>query len=153
MKLCPIPKRTCQSFFSQTSCGHSLRFGKAHEHRNKLFERFFMSKRLFFGILHFYEIFLQTQSILTKKLEWGHRKLHVAPSNVTISKWVAKFRGRKMFERKKNSGSPRLSGQRRSRLECPSQSRKKSLKHRAQSLGLNKSSPSVIIRKDLHLRP
>ena len=37
--------------------------------------------------------FVQTKSILIKKIGWDHRKLHVAPSNATISKWVTKVRG------------------------------------------------------------
>ena len=66
----------------------------------------------------------------------------------------------KTVQRKKSSGSPRSSGQRRWRLEWPSPSRKKnktktemSLRHRAQSLCLKKSSLNVILGKDLHLRP
>ena len=36
---------------------------------------------------------VQTRNIFIKKLGCDHRKLHVAPSNATIIKWVAKFRG------------------------------------------------------------
>ena len=45
--------------------------------------------------------FVQTSRLLIKKLGLDHRKLQLAPSNVIISKWVAKFRGGKLFQRKK----------------------------------------------------
>ena len=100
--------------------------------------------------------FAQTRRLLIKKLGWGHRKVQLAPSNATISRWVAKFRGGKLFQRKKGSGRPRSVRSKEVATEVAQsvqQSPEWSLRHRAQSLGLKKSSLNTILRKDLHLRP
>ena len=49
----------------------------------------------------------QTRQLLVRKLGWDHRKAHLAPNSGTINRWVNKFRGDRLFRRKKSSGRPR----------------------------------------------
>ena len=100
--------------------------------------------------------FAHARRLLVKKLGWDHRKTSRAPSNATINSWVAKFRDGRLCRRRPGSGRPRSlrsEAMVKKVAESVQKSPERSLRHRAQSLGLKKSSLNSILKKDLNLRP
>ena len=101
--------------------------------------------------------FGETRRLLDRKLGWDHRKTLLAPNNATINRWVNEFRGDRLFRRKQGSGRPRSvrSGEALRQVEQQSvlDSPERSVMHRAQSLGLKRTSLNTILRKDLFHHP
>ena len=92
--------------------------------------------------------FAQARRLLVKKLGWDHRKTSRAPSNATINSWVAKFRDGRLCRRRPGSGRPRSvrsEAMVKKVAESVQKSPERSLRHRAQSLGLKKSSLNSIL--------
>lgn len=100
--------------------------------------------------------FDHTRRLLVRKLGWDHRKTHLAPNNATINRWVNEFRGGRLFLRKRGSARSRsvrseedIRQVEQSVLESP----ERSVRHRAQSLGLKRTTLNTILRKDLRFHP
>ena len=100
--------------------------------------------------------FSQTRRLLIKKLGWDLEEDSLAPNNATISRWVKEFKDDRLFHRKQGSGRPGTARSVESIRQVERSvvdSSERSVRHRAQSLGLQRTFRKTILRKDLRLHP